>query len=70
MAGIPSLRVIKSFLSCLCIFFFGSTSHVSDGSIIQDATKACAVRWNIEQYHREVKQLTGIGKCQASNGKA
>ena len=36
----------------------------------QDATKACAVRWNIEQYHREVKQLTGIGKCQARNGKA
>jgi len=36
----------------------------------QDATKACAMRWKIEQYHREVKQTTGIGKCQARNGKA
>ena len=36
----------------------------------QDATKACAMRWKIEQYHREVKQTTGIGKCQARNSKA
>lgn len=35
-----------------------------------DATNACAFRWKIEQYHREVKQLTGIGKCQARNAKA
>jgi hypothetical protein len=35
-----------------------------------DATKACAFRWKIEQYHREVKQVTGIGKCQARNAKA
>ena len=36
----------------------------------EDATKACAIRWKIEQYHREVKQTTGIGKCQARNTKA
>ncbi len=36
----------------------------------QDATKACTMRWKIEQYHREVKQTTGIGKCRARNGKA
>lgn len=36
----------------------------------EDATKACAFRWKIEQYHREIKQLTGIGKCQARNAKA
>lgn len=35
-----------------------------------DATKACAARWKIEQYHRETKQTTGIGKCQARNAKA
>ena len=28
----------------------------------EDATKACAFRWKIEQYHREVKQTTGIAK--------
>ncbi|SRR6266508_352031 len=35
-----------------------------------DATKACAFRWKIEQYHRETKQTTGIGKCQARSTKA
>ncbi|HAU1599276.1 TPA: transposase [Legionella pneumophila] len=24
----------------------------------------CAIRWFVEQFHREVKQLTGIDKCQ------
>ena len=36
----------------------------------EDATKACGFRWKIEQYHREVKQTTGIDKCQARNSKA
>ncbi|TDG93861.1 IS701 family transposase [Cardinium endosymbiont of Culicoides punctatus] len=36
----------------------------------EDATKACKFRWKIEQYHREVKQVTGIGKCQCRNAKA
>ncbi len=36
----------------------------------EDATKACKFRWKIEQYHREVKQVTGIGKCQAGNHRA
>jgi len=26
--------------------------------------KQCALRWKIEQYHRELKQLTGIESCQ------
>jgi hypothetical protein len=39
-------------------------------STSDDATKACAARWKIEQYHRESKQLTGIAKCQARNAKA
>jgi hypothetical protein len=29
-----------------------------------DAREACAKRWKIEQFHREVKQTTGIEKCQ------
>jgi DDE superfamily endonuclease len=29
-----------------------------------DARKACALRWKIEQYHREVKQTLGFEKCQ------
>jgi IS4 transposase len=29
-----------------------------------DTRKECAVRWKIEEFHREAKQLTGIEKCQ------
>ena len=36
----------------------------------EEATEACPFRWKIEQYHREVKQTTGIFKCQARKAKA
>ena len=26
--------------------------------------QVCDVRWKIEQFHREAKQLTGLEKCQ------
>lgn len=29
-----------------------------------DTRQVCAIRWNIEQFHRELKQLTGIEKCE------
>lgn len=29
-----------------------------------DAQKVCAIRWKIEQFHRELKQVTGVEKCQ------
>jgi hypothetical protein len=29
-----------------------------------DIQKVCAIRWKIEQFHRELKQVTGIEKCQ------
>jgi len=31
---------------------------------MQEAQEACALRWKIEQFHRELKQLTGVEKCQ------
>ena len=36
----------------------------------EEATEACPFRWKIEQYHREVKQITGIFKRQARKAKA
>jgi len=30
----------------------------------QDVQEACALRWKVDQFHREIKQLTGIEKCQ------
>jgi hypothetical protein len=35
------------------------TQHSTTG-----AQQACALRWKIEEYHREIKQLTGIEQCQ------
>ena len=29
-----------------------------------DVQKVCAIRWKIEQFHRELKQVTGVEKCQ------
>jgi hypothetical protein len=29
-----------------------------------DTQKVCAMRWLIEQFHRELKQLTGVEKCE------
>jgi hypothetical protein len=44
------------------------TEYVVTNDLTQDSThgaqQACAVRWKIEEYHRELKQLTGIQSCQ------
>lgn len=44
------------------------TEHVATNDMIQnsaiDARKECAIRWKIEEFHRELKQLTGLEKCQ------
>ena len=39
------------------------TNDMSQNSS-DDTRKECAVRWKIEEFHREAKQLTGIEKCQ------
>ncbi len=45
------------------------TDWVVTNDLAQDSTRGtqnvCALRWKIEQFHRELKQLTGIEKCQA-----
>jgi len=28
------------------------------------AQQVCKIRWKIEEFHREIKQLTGIESCQ------
>jgi len=44
------------------------TNDLSQDST-QDAQKVCALRWKIEQFHREIKQVTGIEKCQCRNAR-
>lgn len=50
------------------------TDWVVTNDLAQDSTddtkKKCAVRWKIEQYHREVKQTLGIEKCQCRLARA
>jgi hypothetical protein len=36
-----------------------------DQDSMQGVQDACALRWKIEQFHRELKQVTGVEKCQA-----
>ena len=46
----------------------GRTEYIATNDLSQsdaDATEqAYRVRWKIEELHREIKQVTGIGKCQ------
>jgi hypothetical protein len=44
------------------------TDYIVTNDLTQNSTaetqKVCAVRWKIEQLHREVKQITGLESCQ------
>ena len=44
------------------------TEFVATNDIAQDSTDAvqevCGIRWKIEEFHRELKQLTGVESCQ------
>jgi hypothetical protein len=42
---------------------FIATNDVAQSST-QDTQEVCALRWKIEQFHRETKQTTGIEGCQ------
>jgi hypothetical protein len=50
------------------------TEHIITNDMSQDSTEDCqkeaAIRWNIEQFHREEKQLTGIDKCQCTTNRS
>ena len=48
--------------------FTDRTEFVATNNITQDSTtetqQVCRLRWKIEEFHREVKQLTGLEACQ------
>lgn len=39
------------------------TNDLAQNSL-NETQEACRIRWKIEQFHRELKQLTGVEKCQ------
>ncbi len=49
------------------------TDYIATNDITQDSTKAAeeksSTRWQIEQLHREIKQVTGIQQCQCRKAK-
>ena len=52
----------------------GRTEYIATNDLSQSDVNAthqtCRVRWKIEQLHRELKQVTGIGKCQSRKQRA
>ena len=44
------------------------TEHIATNAFDQESSSnvrdECAIRWKIEEFHREVKQLAGLEKCQ------
>lgn len=45
------------------------TNDLSQDSA-NDTQEECAIRWNIEQFHRELKQTTGLEFCQCCSQRA
>jgi len=50
------------------------TEYVATNDLSQDSAVTvkdlCGIRWKIEQYHRESKQMLGIEKCQFRKARA
>jgi len=46
------------------------TNHPDAALTTDDVQNADAIRWQVEQLHRELKQLTGIEKCQCHKQRA
>ncbi|MGH9856739.1 MAG: IS701 family transposase [Acidobacteriota bacterium] len=64
--GFPGNTKLKLF--CVQVST-NRTDYVVTNDLTQESAdgvrKACAIRWKIEEFHRELKQTTGIEKCQA-----
>jgi hypothetical protein len=63
--GFPNQKKMKLFR---VVASNGDTEYVATNDISQSSTDdvkdVCANRWKIEEFHRELKQLTGVEKCQ------
>lgn len=63
--GFPKEHKVKLFRVVVSAH---RTDWIVTNNLAQDSTdaaqKACRIRWKIEQFHRELKQITGIERCQ------
>lgn len=71
LKDMPAKRLVKLFR---IVVSTDKTEYIvtNDVSIkaADDARKESAVRWKIEEFHRELKQLTGIERCQARKNRS
>jgi len=69
--GFPGSMKVKLFCVQVSI---NRTDYVVTNDLSQNSThgvrKASAIRWMIEEFHRELKQITGIEKCQSRSSRA
>jgi hypothetical protein len=63
--GFPKAHKVKLFRVVVSTH---RTDWVVTNDLAQDSLdatqEACRIRWKIEQFHRELKQLTGVERCQ------
>ncbi len=63
--GFPANKKVKLFRVTVST---DRTDYVATNDLSQSSTdvaqQVCKVRWKIEEFHREIKQLTGIESCQ------
>ena len=63
--GFPKHKKVKLFR---VIVSTNKTEYIVTNDLTQsqadDVQEVCAIRWKIEEFHRELKQLTGIESCQ------
>jgi hypothetical protein len=66
----PKDKKVKLFRVIISI---DKTEYVATNDLSNDSTDAvqevCGIRWKIEQFHRELKQITGIEACQCRKGR-
>ena len=63
--GFPKDKKVKLFRVTVST---GRTDYVATNDLSQGSTdvvqQGCDIRWKIEEFHRELKQLTGVDACQ------
>lgn len=71
LKGLPVKRLLKLFR---IVVGSDKTEYIVTNDVAikttDDARKESAIRWKIEEFHRELKQLTGIERCQARKNRS
>ena len=61
-------KLFRLVLSSQRTDYVVTNDHSQDST--NDTHKECAIRWKIEQFHREAKQVTGLESCQCRSQRA